>query len=248
MSLLQNIAQLERRVSMLEANRGSSLRFGTVTESNAQGSARVKLHDGENMVSMPVRTLHRRTLKDQDFCLPDLGEQVAVLFEGQGLEEGCILGAIYSDKDSAPDEEQHMEYYRFSDGTTIFYDREKHKFYAFIKGEAEIEIDKEALVKIKGEANFIVDENASIQSKKKLKLQGDDGISLRGPSIDWDGLEGQGDCEVEIKGKITHKGDLKRIGHESLEGDLSQTGNQNLKGNISATGKISGNPVEGCRH
>lgn len=90
-----DIAHLERRIAALEANRGASLRFGKVTGVEG-GYARVQLADGHGMVSMPLATLHRRVLRDQDITMPDQGEPVAVLFSGQGLEAGVVLGAVYS--------------------------------------------------------------------------------------------------------------------------------------------------------
>ena len=82
-------AQQERRIAALEANRGASLRFGIVTGVDpASGAARVQLPDGDGMVTMPLRVLERRTLKDKAQTLPDIGEPVACLFSGQGLEQG----------------------------------------------------------------------------------------------------------------------------------------------------------------
>lgn len=126
MDIMQRIVEIEQRIARLEANRGASLRFGTVTEAKADGSARVQLPDGQNMVSGPLRTLQRRTMKDKEQCLPDLGEQVAVLFSGQGLEEGCILGSYYNAKNPGPGQPNNVDYTRYEDGTEVFYDRKAH--------------------------------------------------------------------------------------------------------------------------
>ena len=68
----------------------------------ATGTARVQLPDGDGMVTMPLRVLGRRTLKDKAQALPDIGEPVACLFSGQGLEQGVILGAHYTAKTPSP--------------------------------------------------------------------------------------------------------------------------------------------------
>lgn len=254
MDYMETIADLARRVAKLEANRGASLRFATVTESNVVGSARVQLHDGDEMVSYPVRTLHKRTLKDKDQTLPDVGEQVAVLFAGQGLEEGCILGATYSEKDQSPGAEQPVAHYQFEDGSTFFYDRVNHKLYALIKGEAEITIEKKTHVTVKDKATVVVHDNASIRSHKHLHLQGDEGITMKGPSIDWDDLEGTGSCDVTIRAKIHHVGPMKHDGDTAQEGSqttsgsLSAGGNIHSKADVIADGKVVGNPVIGCPH
>ncbi|MFI3270801.1 MAG: phage baseplate assembly protein V [Pseudomonadota bacterium] len=134
-----DFAQIERRLEALEKNRGASLRFGVVTEVNvADGSVRVQLPDGEDMVSLPLRVLQDRTLKDQKQCFPDLGEPVACLFAGQGLEQGVVLGACYSSKTVPQDVEAYLDYTRYSDGTTVYYDREKHALVADVKGSAKM--------------------------------------------------------------------------------------------------------------
>ena len=57
-----DMAALERRIAALEANRGASLRFGTVVGIGEDGgSARVQLHDGDGMVTYPLRVLQKRT-------------------------------------------------------------------------------------------------------------------------------------------------------------------------------------------
>ena len=73
LNFMEAIVALTRRVESLESNRGASLRYCEVTSVDKNGSARVKLLDGDNMVSQPLRTLQRRTLKDKDQCFPDVG-------------------------------------------------------------------------------------------------------------------------------------------------------------------------------
>lgn len=249
MDIMQRIVELERRLARVEANRGASLRFGTITESNTVGSARVELHDGDGMVSYPVRTLHKRTLKDQDQCLPDLGEHVAVLFAGQGMEEGCVLGAMYSRKDAAPGQDQPVQFYRFEDGTVISYDRVNHKFFADIKGEADITVKenatvtvkKNATVKVEGKVLVEADKDVTVKSKQRLILEGHAGVWMRGPTIVFEGIEGEA-CEAAINANLRIKG---LVDHR---GNLIQSGNQNVDGSIQASGLVQGNPVEGCRH
>jgi hypothetical protein len=92
-----DFASLERRVAALEARAPASLRCGKVTGVEG-GAARVQLDDGQGVVTMPLPTLQRRVLKDQEIKMPDIGEPVAALFSGQaqGQETGVVLGAVYS--------------------------------------------------------------------------------------------------------------------------------------------------------
>lgn len=95
--MAMNLAQMQRRIEALEAISSSVLRFGTIVGVDEKsGSARVQLGDADNMVSYPLRVLQSRTLKDQHQEMPDLGEHVACLFSGQGLEQGLMLGAVYT--------------------------------------------------------------------------------------------------------------------------------------------------------
>ena len=81
-----NIADLERRIKALEQNRGASMRFGEVVEvDEAKGTARIKLPDAENLVTMPLRVSQRRTLKDQAQELPDVASRWPVCLPARVL-------------------------------------------------------------------------------------------------------------------------------------------------------------------
>jgi phage baseplate assembly protein V len=146
-----DFSKYERRIKALEANRGAILRWATVTGvDEGAGTARVQIADGENMVSMPLRVMQRRTLKDQHQELPDVGEHVACLFAGQGFEQGVVLGAVYSEKDPCPGHEPQVAYHRFEDGTELQYDRKAHKLTGTIKGDVDVTIEGELTVKVNG--------------------------------------------------------------------------------------------------
>lgn len=168
-----DFAALERRVSALEANRGASLRFGTVTGVDAgDGSARVQLEDGDGMVSAPLRVLQRRSLKDKAQCLPDLGEPVACLFAGQGMEAGVVLGAHYSQQTPAPGQTATHDYAVYEDGTEVWYDRKAHKLIAKVKGDADIETDG----------------RITATAKKEIRVESAVDITLKAPTITLAGL------------------------------------------------------------
>lgn len=159
-----DFAALERRVAALEANRGASLRFGTVVGVDAAaGTARVRLDDGDNMVTAPLRVLARRTLRDKEQCLPDIEEPVACLFSGQGLETGVVLGAHYSDKTLSPGQEATEHYHKYEDGTELRYDRKAHKLQAKVKGDVEMEV--EGAIKAKAEQGIDLESAAFIRLK-----------------------------------------------------------------------------------
>lgn len=59
---------------------------------------------------------------NQFYCLPDVGELVAVLLDARG-EGGCVLGAIYNAQDPVPVQNADLWVKKFSNGTEIQHDR-----------------------------------------------------------------------------------------------------------------------------
>ena len=59
---------------------------------------------------------------NQFYCLPDPGELVALILDARG-EGGCVLGAIYNDKDPTPAGSHDIWMKKFSNGTVIEHNR-----------------------------------------------------------------------------------------------------------------------------
>ena len=210
-------AQQERRIASLESNRGASLRFGTVTGvDTATGTARVQLPDGDGMVTMPLRVLERRTLKDKAQALPDIGEPVACLFSGQGLEQGVIFGAHYTAKTPSPNQEAQVDYVRYEDGTELWYDRKGHKLTAKVMGDADIETEG----------------GITATAKKAIVTESKTGITLRAPHIRLEGnLSQQGYAggaasSILCGNQTICNGSLSVPGGDVSAGDVSLRGHQ----------------------
>lgn len=212
-----DMASILRRLAALEARNPASLRFGRVVGIDEGATVRVQLPDGQDVVSAPLVTLQRRVLKDQEIKLPDIGEPVAVLFSGQGggQETGVILGAVYSPVVPNPQQEPHMEFSRFEDGTTILYDRKKHKLYADIKGDIDVKATGNANIAIQGNVDTSVGKNATltvqgsvdIKAQKAITLTSSVSVNLDAPIIGISGIlqyTGQGGKA----GKATFSGDV----------------------------------------
>jgi hypothetical protein len=81
------------------------VRVGTVTSVDpATATVRVQVRDQDGLISHALPVIQRKTLKDKDFWLPDIGEHVACLFLPYGQEQGVCLGAIYSRIDTLPED------------------------------------------------------------------------------------------------------------------------------------------------
>lgn len=193
-----DLAALERRVAALEASQTASLRFGRVTGVKG-GKCRVQFQDGQGMNSFELSTIQKRTLKDKDICMPDVGEPVACLFSGQGCEQGVCLGAYYNEREADPEQPAHMDYKKYEDGTEIWYDRESHRLVAKVQGDCEVEAEKT----IKATCR----EEAEIHSEKEIKIRAPK-IKLMGV-LDMENYEGgvtqgtlRGDFHI-VEGDVT---------------------------------------------
>ena len=127
---------------------GAMLKFGTVSAIDpAKCRARVRLPDYENLRTAWLPVLQSKTLRDKHYHLPDIGEQVCVLLDGQG-EAGVIIGAVYSNVDRPPVASADKHHVRFDDGASIEYDRARHQL--TVTGGVEkivVETGREILLK-----------------------------------------------------------------------------------------------------
>ncbi|KKP40315.1 MAG: hypothetical protein UR30_C0005G0096 [Candidatus Peregrinibacteria bacterium GW2011_GWC2_33_13] len=102
------------------------LRFGIVTNiDELKACARVQFQDSDGMVSYWLSVLQVKTYKDKFYVLPDMGEQVVCLMD-KNLEEGVILGAVYSGIDECPVISKDKVKIKFQDGAEFEYDRKEH--------------------------------------------------------------------------------------------------------------------------
>lgn len=102
------------------------LRFGIVTNiDELKATARVQFNDSDGMVSYWLSVLQSKTYKDKFYALPDIGEQVVCLMD-KNLEEGVILGAVYSGLDEVPVVSKDKVKVIFQDGAEFEYDRKEH--------------------------------------------------------------------------------------------------------------------------
>lgn len=100
----------------------TSLHFGYVTAvDEATGRARVKI-EALGIETFWLAILQSRVKEDQAADWLDVDDFVAVLGD-EKLEQGVILGALYSEKNPPPIDTKDKWYRRFSDGSVIEFDR-----------------------------------------------------------------------------------------------------------------------------
>ncbi len=102
------------------------IRIGRVSAVNPEKATARVVFEAQGVVSYDLPVLQRQTLKNKDYCLPDVGEYVLCIFLPTGNAEGFVVGAFYHDGNDLPAKDSDKQVISFSDGTTIEYDRSTH--------------------------------------------------------------------------------------------------------------------------
>lgn len=102
----------------------TQLEYGEVTALDHQTCRlRVRLDDRDGLQTYWLNIPQRNTQGTQRRPLmPEIGEQVAVLLDADGVG-GVCLGGIYSTAEPPPVVDEDTEFVRYSDGTVVAYDR-----------------------------------------------------------------------------------------------------------------------------
>ena len=233
----------------------STIRVGVVSSTNpGSGTVRVELPDDDSLVSFDLRVLVRKTHRDQDYWMPDVGDQVLCLFLPFGLEQGFVLGAFYSRPDAVPVSSQDKRHVLFEDGTWLEYDRKSHILSGHIKGSVNaLTVDLDAILEVKGNVQATVGKSVTLEVKenvdatvgKNLTAQVSQSaavnagtkIALTAPQISLLGnlssSAAGGGAAMETK-----EADTDHTGSYKLTGDLQVNGNISATGNITADGDI----------
>ena len=103
------------------------IRVGKVTSTNDEtATARVQFADRDDVVSYNLPVLVKNTLKNKDYWMPDINEQVLCLFLPVGVEQGWIIGSFYTSVVTPPQQTKNVRDVLFEDGTSVKYNRESH--------------------------------------------------------------------------------------------------------------------------
>ena len=173
-------ADIEARMNRLEEMIRHLFRVGSVVSTDPDaGTARVQLADADGLVSHDLPVAQRQTLKNKDYAMPDVGEHVLCLFLPFGIEQGFVLGSIYSQADATPVADQDKRHVEFEDGTWLQYDRKAHCLAGVIKsgsakllieGQAVVEARQGAVVKSDGVIQVDAGDHAEIRSRGPLEF------------------------------------------------------------------------------
>lgn len=119
--------ELIERITQLESQMSNLLRVGTVSSLDEEKeTARVTFQERDDLVSYDLPVVVRNTLKNKDYWMPDVGEQVLCCFLPIGMEAGFIIGGYYTNSVDKPAATVAKRVTKYEDGTTVSYDRDSH--------------------------------------------------------------------------------------------------------------------------
>lgn len=115
------------------------IRYGRVSSVNtADHTVRVVFEDEDDLVSWNLPVLVANASKNQDFCLPDVGEYVVCAFLPNGIAAGFCLGSVYNQQIRPPQNSQDVRSVTFEDGTVVAYNRSSHTLAIDVKGSVTV--------------------------------------------------------------------------------------------------------------
>ena len=119
------------------------IKIGEVSSINPEKcTARVVFDDEDSAVTYDLPVMQRNTFSNLDYQMPEVGEDVLVLFLGPGQEDGVIVGSFYAGEVTPPESNSDRRTVVFKDGTRICYDRAAHTLTVTIAG-TEIVFDQQ---------------------------------------------------------------------------------------------------------
>ena len=122
-----------------QQSNGGKWKYGIVKEIDPKKMmVRCKIPDMDGVLSPWLLIVVPNSLKNKDYYLPDLEEQIVILLD-ENSESGVCLGAVYSTKDTPPINDLDKRYVEFDDGTIVEYDRKNHKLEIKVNGDISIE-------------------------------------------------------------------------------------------------------------
>ena len=178
-----------------------SFKNGIVEESKV-GWAKVRFPDIDDLLTQWIPVMHSKTQDDKQFWTPDIGEQVKCLMDDR-LEDGCILGAIYSEVDIPPTDDPDEYGVTFKDGAWFSYNRRTGLFTALIIGDAVIEVGANLSVKVGGKADVDVAGNLLAKVGGTSFVDSAGNVTLKAPKVTLDTPEVHCLHALKVTGTIT---------------------------------------------
>ncbi|MNO60735.1 Phage-related baseplate assembly protein [compost metagenome] len=143
--------------------------------------------------------------------LPEIGEQVAVLLDAEGVN-GVYLGGIYSTAEPPPVVDQDSHFIRFSDGTSVTYQRKTHQLTVDCVGSAKVHYASNITVNAGGNIDATAGGSISVTAGGAVTVKASGPASVTAPEI------------TLTAGTTTVKGDLEVMGNTKVAGNVNAGG------------------------
>jgi phage baseplate assembly protein gpV len=136
------------------------IKFAEVKSRNLEkGTVRVTFKEDDDLESYDLPVLQMSTQASKALALPDVGEQVAVSMD-KNMVDGCVLGCVYNDTDTAPTENVVDGFHiKLASGTMLQLDKTSKRVVLF-DGE--------------GAALYFTDGFANIEGSGGVEISGKD--------------------------------------------------------------------------
>ena len=198
---------------------------GVVTAiDTASAKVRVQFDALDGVVSYWLQMVRHKTLDDKHYGMPDINEHVLCALD-ENCEEGYILGAIYSSKDTPPVDSADKYHVTFKDGTILEYDRAEHKLFADVKGDVEALVTGDVTATVQGNVDVTAQGTGNMESTGALTVKSSTMLTLEAPI-------------VYIKGATIGIMGISGSAMATITGNINMTGTLGVTGNITATGTI----------
>lgn len=139
---------------MTDKTQAALLKLGTVTSVTDAGHVCVRFDDLDGMVSQPLKVIVPRAHRDKAHHAPDVGALVACVVD-ENIEDGVVLGEVYSDADTPATGNPALWYWKMADGSEFEFDRDSGKLR--IKTTSDISIETAAAATIKAASSITLD-------------------------------------------------------------------------------------------
>ncbi|MBN3779913.1 phage baseplate assembly protein V [Burkholderia sp. Ac-20345] len=186
------------------ATGGVRFKTGVVSAVDGAGNVRVTFEDiGVQSFWLPV--CYPKTQDDKAFWTPDAGEQVRCIMD-EHLEDGTVLGAIYSAADSVPWSSGDVYGWLFKDGGGFSYNRSTGELDVNVKGNTTVTIGGDANINVAGALNVTSGGTATLKAGETVI---DGNLRVKGATMLEGGVGGAAGASTVIPGSILAENDVK---------------------------------------
>lgn len=177
------------------------LEYGEVSAVDYMGCRiRVRIDERDGVESYWISVPQRNTKgTKRRLLLPEIGEEVAVLLDADGVG-GIYLGGIYSSAEPPPVTDPDTDFVRFKDGTVVTYDQKVHVLNVDCVGDTTLTCGK----------------GLTVETGEPVVVNAPKG-TLNIPEVALTG-------NLSMTGNFSLKGNFSQEGNQAVVGNIQATG------------------------